>query len=139
MSDEPKYLEVQHEEPEPWHRHSVAEGAPQEEHLAHVSIPALAVAWFVLTGFLVVAIAFVIIYFHGHIYAKQRDNENTEWHTEIALPYREQALRSLDTIAWESESEGAARVPVSLAMDRIVEQYHRNTTGFGTGEGDQGN
>ncbi|MCC5787864.1 MAG: hypothetical protein JJU33_14315 [Phycisphaerales bacterium] len=124
MSDEPRHLEVDHTEPDEWHTHTPDEGPPQEEHTSRVNAGILFLVFCVMTVSLTVTVVALIFYFSQHTTALKTElHETTDWRTDISIPYRESARQALTGYAWEDEDNEVVRVPLDLAIDRVIERY----------------
>ncbi len=122
---EPTYLPHEREEPDPWHQHTPEEGLPQEEHAAHANTRALLGVFIFMVVFLVVSVAITIIYFNRHIVHLRQANLET---TELAaqqLEYQSRSFNDLEQYAWEDPQEGIVRIPVSKAMEKVVQRYQQ--------------
>lgn len=124
MSDDPKHLDLEHHEPDEWHSHTPEEGPPQEEHASRVNAGILFLVFCVMTVGLTVTVVALIFYFSQHTTALKAElHETVDWRVDISIPYRESARQTLTGYAWEDEDNEVVRVPLDLAIDRIVERY----------------
>ncbi len=125
MSHEPHYLPHEHEHADAWHRHTTDEGSPQSEHLSQVNPVALIVTLGGMTVFTVGAIVVTAIYYIQYTEnLKQELRETTDMASQ-QIEYRTTVSVMQDVYAWENAQEGTVRVPVSQAMERVVEDYQR--------------
>ncbi|MBX3365432.1 MAG: hypothetical protein KF866_11810 [Phycisphaeraceae bacterium] len=130
MSDKKQYLEHEHEAPDSWHRHSAEEGAPQVEHGAHINLFMLTVIFIIITAFLVVTVAGLIVYFDRHTTKlRQQEIENTILAEQESLPYRDQSQLALSGYAWSDQKAGKVHIPIEEAMKKVVQQYEHTTHG----------
>lgn len=123
MSHEPTYLPHEHAEADPWHRHSAAEGSPQQEHTSRVNVRSLFVLFSFMLVFLVASVAITALYFMQHTTDLREDLYET---TELAaqqLEYRAGADSTLEQYAWQDASAGVVKIPVSKAMEKVVQTY----------------
>ncbi|MFG0326037.1 MAG: hypothetical protein ACF8SC_02045 [Phycisphaerales bacterium JB037] len=120
----PDHLELEHEEPDAWHRHTLEEGIPQPEHAAHVSPKGLWGAFFGMAIFLVVTIAALIVYFDHHMTNLRQERVETTVQAErFGLKYKEESRTGLDAYRWINRDAGTVQIPIEVAMDRVVERY----------------
>lgn len=123
MSHEPTYLPHEHAEPDAWHRHSTDEGNPQQEHTSRVNIRSLLVLFSFMLVFLVASVAITAVYFMQHTTGMREKLYET---TELAaqqLEYRAGADSALEQYAWQDASAGVVKIPVSKAMEKVVQTY----------------
>ncbi len=125
MSHDPTYLPHEHEQPDAWHRHSSDEGMPREEHGARVNPVALFVALILMGVFTAGASIVTVIYYVQHTSSLKQELRETTNSAAQQIEYRADAMNLQDNFAWEDTQAGTVRIPISQAMDRVVEQYQR--------------
>ena len=125
MSHDPQYLAHEHENPDVWHRHTAEEGVPQSEHVSRINPLALLLVLGGMTVFVVGTVIVTAFYFVQHTSAlKQELQETTDAATQ-QIEYRTAAMALQDQYAWENAEEGPVRIPITQAMQRVVEEYQR--------------
>ncbi len=108
---------------EPWHRHTAAEGAPQEEHAAQVNTRILAIFFTVIVLFVAGTIGVTIVYFHRVVTLQRRASIETTVLAEEFVKYRDGARAALADYGWSRVNAGAVSLPMDEAMDRVVRGY----------------
>lgn len=127
---EPQFVEEPVEHPDSWHRHTVDEGAPQEEHGAHENPRILAAAFVILTvGFLITVFAVIGFYF---VSVERLKSERLET-TAMAAPWfhiNKTTKEAMTTYRWDTV-EGESRIlpPLEFAMGRVVDRYRAHGSG----------
>jgi hypothetical protein len=112
-----------HEEPDPWHRHTVDEGIPQVEHAATVNIPILMGVFVATVVFVSATILFTMIYFKRHVTALRQERIETTVVGQGARDYKEAALANLDGYGWADAQAGHVSLPLDVARQRVIEAY----------------
>ncbi len=120
------HQETPHPEPhvDAWHQHGPEEGRPQVEHVAHVNVPVLLIAFVamvVTVSVLVIAIALFYNTTSAQLAAVRL--ENTVGYVDEYIPYREAAKAQISGFHAEDPEAGTVRVPVEVAFDRVIEAY----------------
>jgi len=106
-----------------WFTHSIEEGLPQPEHGGHINARALFVFYVAMVGFVVVSAVGVAIYYHRHLLSVRQERTETLRLADDVNEYKERTLRALSEYGWVDEYGGAARVPLEVARDRVLERY----------------
>lgn len=113
-----------HQHPDQWHRHTPDEGTPQPEHAARANPAVLGVAMTLLT-IAFVATVIIVILFYNHVAAATRA---TRMETSTpANQWYDYHNRSMERLAGyelvNADESDAVRIPIDLAMERVVESY----------------
>ena len=124
-----QHVDHEHDQPDAWHRHTAAEGAPQAEHASRVNALGVTV---VLAG-LTVAVIFVIIIsviylnsYRSQLIAERQDSVHTR---ADYLAYRAKMDAELSAYGWASQSGGLVVIPIDQAGERALEMYNDNSGG----------
>ncbi|MBX3317474.1 MAG: hypothetical protein KF902_11500 [Phycisphaeraceae bacterium] len=126
--DKPQQLPHEHAKPDEWHTHTAAEGAPQHEHgaKANPAILAIVTGGFVITVVLTVLLS--ALYFFSYMTHQRQIKKETTVLSEEYRAYRAQSEASLSGYGWSDPAAGAVRIPITKAIDQVVQDYaaHRN-------------
>ncbi len=116
-------LPHEHAQPDEWHRHTPAEGAPQAEHGAKANPAILAL----ITGGFVVTVGLTILlsalYFFSYMTHERQLKKETTVLSEEYRAYRAQTEASLSGYGWADPAAGTVRIPVDTAIDQVVADY----------------
>lgn len=125
MSHDPEFLPHEHEHADSWHRHTTAEGEPQVEHTAHVNPTAIFGALCVSTVFTIIVVIVTAFYFLQHTSALKKELRETTNSAAQQIEYRAAAMAMQEQYAWENAQEGTVRIPITQAMQSVVEEYQQ--------------
>jgi hypothetical protein len=122
-SHEHHHLAIEHEKPDSWHRHSAEEGTPMAEHAAIASPGVLAKVYVLM--FVVVAgtVLVLSLFFMSYITRERALWQET---TVLAKDFHEMknhAESELESYGWSDAKSGAVRIPIDVAMSRVIEKY----------------
>jgi len=124
MTATTQYLDVPHESPDEWHRHSREDGAPQPEHAGHVNALALWIAFGAMVVFLAAVIGGLILYYNQQIVALRQERlETTRLAEEFGIPYKEQAMSDLASYGIVNPEAETYQIPIDQAMDKVIQAY----------------
>lgn len=128
---DPHFTPVAHEQPDEWHIHSKAEGAPQSEH-GNIAKPHVIGAWLVII--IVFVVAFIgATYFYFRVYTTRLVNTKAE--TTVlsrgtlvddghqSMKNREEALKQGYSWIVVDGQPTRVRVPLSKAMEQVTQAY----------------
>ena len=125
MSHDPTYLPHEHEHADSWHRHTTEEGSPQAEHAAKVDPMAIFVTLIGMAVVTVVVSVIAAIYFFQHTANLKQELRETTNSAAQQIEYRADTMSLQDDYAWEDAEAGTVHIPISQAMERVVEEYQR--------------
>lgn len=119
MGHSADHTPVHHEHVDPWHLHTVAEGAPQHEHGSRANPWVLLTVFVVSVVFLIVFIGATIVYANSYLASRRAAKvEITTWAAD-ARSVKAQAEMQLSQYGWVNASEGRVRVPIQSAMQEM--------------------
>jgi len=138
MSDhEYKQTKPVHEKADQWHRHGAEEGHAQKEHAAKANPALLGVVLGVVVAATLGLVVLVVLYFGRATTDLRRERIETTALSAEANSYRAQAKanldRPIDEDSWVDREAGTVRVPIEMAMDRVVERYAQRRRAGGGG------
>jgi hypothetical protein len=117
----------EHEEPDSWHRHTPAEGAPQREHGSKANPAVLGVAFVLSVALVGGVILATVVYFRRHVTELRKERIETTVLAGDFLKYRGESEAHLAGYSWASDD--AARegknvsIPIEEAKKRVLEKY----------------
>lgn len=120
------HQETPHPEPQidEWHQHTAAEGAPQQEHAAHVNIGALIVTFVVMAAVvLALVVALTVFYKSTSAQLASVRLENTVGWTDDYTPYRDASIERISGYHAHDAEAGTVQIPVDRAIDAVIENY----------------
>lgn len=111
-----------------WFRHSEDEALPQKENAAHVNTTAIGLTLLAIVFGVLFTVVILSMYFVNYANTrKAKMNEGTA-SAQAFLEYRDQSEAMLSATGWADRAAGKVNLPISEAMDSVVEQY--NTPGM---------
>lgn len=118
-----EHLPHEHAQPDEWHSHTPAEGAPQAEHgaRANPAILAIVTVGFVVTVGLTVLLS--TLYFFSYMTHERQLKKETTVLSEEYRAYRAQTEASLAGYGWADPAAGTVRIPIGTAIDQVVADY----------------
>ena len=126
MSHEKHYTPEVHEEPDSWHRHTVDEGQPQEEHGGKPNNFSLAVAFLVSLGFVAAVILATFLYFQTHMNTIRQERAESTVLSLDYVKYRDTAQAALQDYSFPTPDlarAGTPTVPLDQAAQRVIARY----------------
>ena len=109
-----------------WFAHTREEGLPQQEHAGHVNAKALLIFYAAMLAFVVVSVIAVMLFFQRYALNMRQDRIET---LNLAVEANAYKADTLETMAQYGPSgevlEGAARIPIAEARQRVLESYGR--------------
>jgi hypothetical protein len=112
-----------HEEPDPWHRHTVEEGVPQAEHAATVNVPILMGVFVATVVFVSATILFTVLYFQRYVTDLRQERIETTVMGQGARDYKDAALSQLNRYGWVDPQAGTVSLPLEVARARVIGAY----------------
>lgn len=125
----PLHTPTVHERPDEWHHHTREEGIPQHEHAAVIDVRALFVWFIAICAFVVGFIVVTVMFFNSYHSRMRYQIVETTASSRAFNAVKANAQRDLGMdadqpgAAWGWVDHERVRVPVSLAMERVVEKY----------------
>jgi hypothetical protein len=120
-----QHLPHEHEEPDPWHRHTPDEGLPQEEH-GRANPAVLGVSLLATVVFLVGVVLVIFIYFETFTTTLRAERTESTALSKQQLEYKRTARETLNdynvlppTVA----PQGVITVPIDQAKEKIIARY----------------
>lgn len=109
MTHDTHYTPHPEERPDPWHRHTLAEGSPQHEHASHVDVRGLLVAFSLTSVGVAAVIVVIILYFRSTVTEARRQRIETTALAEEANEYRADSLAEIEAVRTEAFDDVIAR------------------------------
>ena len=111
-----------------WFRHSDDEAQPQEEHAAQVNTTAIGLTLLALVFGVLFTVVILSMYFVNYANTRKAEMNEGTGSARAFLEYRDQSEAMLSASGWADRAAGKVNLPISDAMDSVVEQY--NTPGM---------
>lgn len=113
-----------HGEPDAWHRHTSAEGAPQAEHGSIASASSIA-RWYVgIVVTVAVTVLILMMYFGNftHAFRAQRvERDAAAAMSQEAVTYKAKMAQELESAV--PLDGGKVRLPIGVAKEKVVKAY----------------
>lgn len=123
MSKPHAHTPEMHEEPDAWHRHTLADGIPQPEHAGKINVPILLGVFVATVVFVAAAILFTYVYFTRHLTTLRQSRVETTVLSEPARKERDKTLERLGDYRWADARAGTVTLPLSVARERVIRGY----------------
>lgn len=128
--EELPHLEPIPEEPDEWHHHTAEEGEPGAEHAPRVNVGLVAFVFVLIVLGTLGTVLALTVYFRHTTAVLQRTVVETTAVAAEANRYRAQVQAELaGSPEWVDRERGLVRVPIDLAMERVVDLYRSGWTG----------
>lgn len=121
------HLPVEHQHPDAWHAHALAEGAPQQEHgktQNYVIIGAVTVA---MLAILVVTILGTIMFTRTTMTGLRGGRVESMSMSDGYQKYRDESKAALTAYSWASPDAAKdgtrVSIPIDAAKQRVIEKY----------------
>lgn len=127
---DPHYAPEPPERPDAWHRHTLDEGLPQEEHAPQANPYVLGAIGVVLTVGFVVLLVVVVLYYFQYTTKVRREQMETTAPAEGpdgSYAYRNESMKLINggAYTWVDLKSGseAVQIPLDLAITKVLEAY----------------
>lgn len=112
-----------HAHADAWHHHDpTLEGLPAREHTAMISAAVVTKWTLALTVLVVIFIVGVLMFFSHEMTRLYNERQDVDL-SSSARAAREQARAELGSYGWADTAAGRVRVPMDLALERVVAAY----------------
>lgn len=109
------------EQPDEWHTHTAAEGAPQDEHGATAN-PVGIIGGILFFGVVTLVVAVVVgVYLASYSSRVRAESQETVSARETYTVYRATVDANLATYGWAEE--GKVALPIDVAKAKVIDQY----------------